>query len=83
MKSQINKFECEDIENFLSMHNSINIFRVLPQLEIGWDIKDKNIWILWYLAIEKKINKINSFLNTKSIWKWKKQAWLNMTSHIW
>ena len=43
MKSPINKFEYEDIENILSIHKPGHIFRILTQLEIDGDIIDKNI----------------------------------------
>lgn len=43
MKSPINKFEYEDIENILSIHKPGHIFRILTQLEIDGDIIDRNI----------------------------------------
>ena len=43
MKSPINKFNYEDIENILSIHKPGHIFRILTQLEIDSGIIDKNI----------------------------------------
>ena len=43
MKSPINKFNYEDIENILSIHKPGHIFRILTQLEIDGGKIDKNV----------------------------------------
>ena len=43
MKSPINKFNYEDIENILSIHKPGHIFRILTQLEVDGGKIDKNV----------------------------------------